>query len=180
MGDGTEVSMSKYWQDYIWKNGSPYGVRDISDNEWKTAYKIVSDPYHKRIAVEKYVQGNFSAVIYDSALLDFRHLKALEQAAWEKTIIKEDETSMECLIRNQDDRVVLIETYHFEAGRCRRSTARSPQGILLSQQRIFYRIMDDSFDGVCLYDAEERLVMQKKYAVDVPSGEFTTLLEEKW
>ncbi|MGZ3633348.1 MAG: hypothetical protein ACXU9U_04950 [Parachlamydiaceae bacterium] len=46
--------MSKYYRDYIWKEGIPYGIEAIESFETIT-YKIAMDPYRKRIAIEKMV-----------------------------------------------------------------------------------------------------------------------------
>ena len=45
---------------------------------------------------------------------------------------------------------------------------------------MYYRRFHDSFDGVILYDIEERPVMMKTYEVDPLTGEFTNLLAEEW
>lgn len=174
--------MSKHFKDYIWKGGIPYGIHPVNENEGLTplSYKIVMDPYRKRISIEKYEQDAFDAVIYDSALLDFRHLKAPEQHAWQKTVVSESENTITCMIRNQDDRILFLETHLFSDGLCRECRVKSPHGCLLSIHRMFYTRMKDSFNGVILFDINEHPVMLKKYAVDPHSGEFTDLLEANW
>lgn len=174
--------VSQHYFNYIWKQGLPYGIQPytLKDPVQGISYKIVSDPYHKRNSVEQYLNGNFKCVIYDSALFDFRQIKQGEQLSWQKNQIAETENSAVCHIRNQDDRLVLIEKYEFINERCRECRAFSPQGIPISIQKIYYVALNDPFNGVALFDVNEHLVMLKKYQVDESSGEFTELLEEKW
>ncbi|MBA3958590.1 MAG: hypothetical protein H0X51_09410 [Parachlamydiaceae bacterium] len=169
---------TKHFQTYQWKNGSPFGTHP-SKQEGNT-FKIVSDPYYKRISIEAYFDGVFQEIIYDSALLDFRHLKTPQQYAWQKTVVEESATSSVCLIRNQDDRVLFQETYIFEHGLCRSCKVHSPQGILLSTHQMFYKKLDDEANGVVLFDSRNTPVMYKLYEHDPDSGEFTELLKEEW
>lgn len=172
--------MTKYYREYRWENGAPIGLQPVEEISHVDSYKIVSDPYHKRISIEKYVQGKFSEVIYDSQLLDFRHLKQPEQTAWQKIPIEEDQEKTVCLIRDQNDRVLYVETHFFSGMLCRECRVETPQGTLLSTHRMFYSLLHDPFDGVVLYDQNRRPVMVKKYTYDPNTGEFTTLLEELW
>lgn len=174
--------MSQYYQDYVWKNGLPYGVQLCHDTGPKTgiSYKIASDPYHKRVSIEKYSGEEFASIIYDSALFDFRHLKLGEQLAWQKTIVKETESGAICHIRNQDDRLILMEEYKFEGDLCRECRAYAPTGMLLSIQTIRYRCFNDPYDGVILHDSNNRAVMSKHYLFDQETREFTELLKEEW
>lgn len=175
--------MSEYYRDYVWKNGLPYGILKCTSEttpKGEITYKIASDPYHKRVSIEKYVDGNFSGVVYDSALFDFRHLKQGEQLAWQKTSISETEAAAVCHIRNQDDRLILIEEYVFEKGLCRECQAFSPVGSLLSVQKITYKSFKDPFNGVFLFDSNEHAVMSKHYEFDEETREFSTLLKEDW
>ena len=110
--------MTKLYRDYVWREGIPYGIDPI-EKDAAISYKIPMDPYRKRIAIEKYIHGIFVGVIYDSAFLDFRHLKLAEQTAWQKQIVEENNEQIISTIRNQDDRLVFIETYHFENHYCR-------------------------------------------------------------
>lgn len=171
--------MTKYFLNYIWKNGIPYGIQPIG-KAGDLAYKIPMDPYRKRISIEKCCCGQFDQVIYDSAVFDFRHLKPMEQTAWQKVIVSESESASVAEIYNQDDRLVVIETYQFDKGRCRSCVARSPHGLVVSIQRMFYTALGDPFDGVVLWDNNEHPVMLKRYACDPASGEFTDVLEEVW
>ncbi len=171
--------MSIYYRDYIWKEGIPYGIDSIEKSAPLT-YKIAMDPYRKRIAIEKYAQGEFKGIIYDSAFLDFRHLKPAEQTAWQKCILFEDDRSTVAAIYNQDDRLILIEKYFFENGFCRSCTATSGHGIPLSLQKMFYTVLGDSTDGVLLLDMNDHPIMFKRYATDEITGEFSEVLEEIW
>lgn len=172
--------MSKFYQDYVWKEGIPYGLGSASLDGSMPAYKIAMDPYRKRIALEMYCNGKFDAILYDSALFDFRHLKLGEQNAWQKVIVSENEEKAIAQIHNQDDRLVCVETYVFDQGLCLSCTAVSAHGILLSLQRIYYKSLGAAFDGVILFDACKHPVVQKSYARDPLSGEFSELLEEVW
>lgn len=171
--------MSKYYLDYVWKKGLPYGVQEDTSMQG-LAYKIVSDPYHKRNSIEVYIQGVFQKVVYDSALFDFRELKLGEQISWQKTIISENEQEATSQIRNQDDRLILMEKYVFENRLCRSCKAYSPHGMLISEQKIFYTKLGDPFNAAILYDANEHPIMLKKYKLDEESEEFGELLEEIW
>lgn len=173
--------MAKYYQDYTWKEGKPRGLPKTSEEPplKGIAYKIVADPYYKRISIEKYQDGSFASIIYDSALFDFRHLKPAEQTAWRKDKVNESDRTVICHIRNQDDRLILIETYTFEHQLCRECRSSTPHGVLVSVQKIQYVSLGDTFNGVTLYDSNDHIVMFKKYKTD-EAGEFTELLLESW
>lgn len=172
--------MNKHWKDYFWKEGRPNGKGALDpENIQGTSYKIVADPYFKRISIEKYLDGHFVASIYDSALFNFRHLKPAEQAAWQKKVVSEEQERMVCHIYNQDDRLILIEEYLFDNHLCRECRSFSPQRVPISVQKIFYTALSDPFNGAILYDMEGKIVLSKRYEVD-ENGTFTTLIEEKW
>lgn len=175
-------SMLQYYMDYVWKNGSPRGSKPCTEEEIKknTTYKIVADPYYKRISIEKYEIENFTEVVYDSALFDFRHLKLGEQLAWQKIPIHETENTAISHIRNQDDRLILIEKYRFDSGLCKECHTFSPFGPLVSIQKIFYKKLKDPFNGVTLFDSNNRLVMAKYYEFDESSNAFSQLIKEEW
>lgn len=171
--------MTKYYRDYFWKEGIPYGLLPIEENATlEESYKIVMDPYRKRISIEKYSFGHFSNSVYDSALLNFRHLNQTEQQSWQKMPIHESADLCECIIRDQDDRVLFIETYTFQSSLCKKCIATSPQGIILSTQAMNYKILNEKENEVILYDANNHPVLQKIYDADPLTGEFTTLLKE--
>ena len=175
--------MTKYHRDYIWKNGLPYGINPLDESailKTQIAYKIVSDPYHKRNSIEVYQMGGFSKIIYDSALFDFRQLKLGEQIAWQKTVVLDNPSKTICHIRNQDDRLLLVEEYFFEAERCRECQTFSPQGILISIQKMKYEALNDPYNGVILFDANHHPLMLKKYAIDEKTELSSNLLLELW
>jgi hypothetical protein len=172
--------MTKYYRDYCWIDAIPYGIDPLEEIATMDTYKIVMDPYRKRISIEKYSRGQFSTTIYDSYLLDFRHLKKPEQTSWQKLPIVEKPEQTICLIRDQDDRVLFLETHLFAKDLCRECRVSSPHSIPLSVHRMFYTELKDPFDGVILYDSNDHPVMMKRYEFDVGLRQFTTLLEEQW
>lgn len=173
--------MFKHFQDYYWKDGKPYGRTEVVDPTLTPfSYKIIVDPYYKRFSVEKYHYAHFDKIIYDSYLLDFRHLTLKDQTAWQREVMREEKDSSHSLLRNQDDRAILSETLIFEGEQCKECTTHSIHGIPLAVHRMYYRSHHDRFDGVILYDMEKRPVMMKMYEIDLLTGEFTNLLLEEW
>jgi len=172
--------MFRHWQNYYWKNGKPYGLQEKDPALTPSSYKIVADPYFKRISIEKYRFTHLDYIVYDSYLLDFRHLTLKDQIAWQREILKEENHSTICLLRNEDDRAIFYETLHFEKNICRSCTTSSIHGIPLSIHRMFYTHMEDPFNGVVLYDNEKKPVMHKIYNFDTMTNEFTNLLLEEW
>lgn len=172
--------MFKYFRDYYWKAGKPYGREIVDPASLAVSYKIVVDPYYKRFSIEKYHTGHFEKVVYDSLLLDFRHLTQEHQLAWQRELLSEDMHETVCLLRNQEDRVILKETLFFEGDYCRSCQTSSVHGLPLAIHRMYYKSLQDAFDGLILYDLEERPVMMKVYETDALTGEFTTLLSEEW
>ena|GEM_PF-998855 len=171
--------MNFHFGNYHWKVGKPYGKNKV-DPTHPLSYKIVSDPYYKRICIEKYEFGKFLKNIYDSVFLDFRHLRLADQAVWQREILLEESNLRRCLLRNQDDRAILMETLCFESDLCRSCLIHSIHGIHLSTHQMFYKSLLDPFDGVILYDQEKRPVMQKIYTLDSFTGEFDELISEQW
>lgn len=174
-----KVMSTVYYRDYFWKEGIPVG-KDPLEEPTGPCYKIVTDPYRKRITVEKYVWGDFDLLEYDTLLLDFRTLKLENQHAWEKKMLEEEHEHATSLIRDQNDRVILMETYTFKNNRCVECRTYYPMGILVSLQKIFYKEFGDSFNGVTLHDAHGRQVVHKEYEIDPITKEFGVLLVEKW
>lgn len=172
--------MFKYFRDYYWKAGKPYGREIIDPACEPVSYKIVVDPYYKRFSIEKYHTGHFDKVVYDSLLLDFRHLTQEHQLAWQREVLSEDNQQSICLLRNQEDRVILKEILCFEDHYCRSCQTHSVHGLPLAIHRMYYKSLQDPFDGVVLYDGEARPVMMKTYETDPITSEFTTLLNEEW
>lgn len=162
--------MIKRFNSYFWKDGKPYG-KDPSE---KGAYRIVVDPYYKRFSIEEYEGEAFKKILYDSNLFDFRSLKDPRQASWIKIPLNQNES----LLKNQEDRIVLKETYSFEKERPRKCQYATPQGIKVAYHILSYTDFGDAFDGVTLFDMNDKPVMQKKYKS--VSGEFTELVQESW
>lgn len=169
-----------HYRDYFWKKGVPYGVSPVRNlPSYKgISYCIIADPYKKRISVEQYQKEAFKRVIYDSALLDFRHLNPTDQTAWEKIPIEETQHNPTCLIRNQDGRAIFFEHYQFEGRLCRLCEVKSVHGYRISIQKILYTSLGDPFNGVILFDANEHPIMYKRYAIDGETREFTEVIEE--
>ena len=172
--------MTKYYKNYFWKDGLPQGVTVVEEITHHDTFKIIADPYHKRVSIEKYIRGAFASVIYDSILLDFRHLKKPDQTAWQKLPVEETKEMIVCLIRDQDDRILFTETHLFVDDFCRECRVSAPHGVLLSIHKMFYKSLGDSFDGVVLFDINEHPVMVKQYTFDPLTRQFTDLLSEEW
>jgi hypothetical protein len=172
--------MIKYFTSYYWKNGKPYGLGVVDPSQVEFSYKIVVDPYYKRFSIERYQRHHFEKMIYDSSLLDFRHLKPADQAAWQRELIQEEPDKIKYLLRNQEDRAILIETLLFENQRCRSCQLHSIHGFFLSTHHLCYTSLQDTFNGVILFDAENRPVLLKTYEIDPLTEEFTTLIQEEW
>jgi hypothetical protein len=172
--------MHKFYRDYFWKGGLPYGIGGEAAPPDSDAYKIVMDPYRKRVTLELYRNGAFNSILYDSLWLDFRHLKPEHQTQWQRETVSETRDGLVCLIRNHDDRVILKEETLYEGDLCRECRILSPQGIPLSIHKMTYTALNDPFDGVTLFDINRRPVMRKTYLFDEQSRAFTELLKEEW
>lgn len=173
----------KHYNDYFWKEGIPYGIKESKDpiNDPSPTYKIVMDPYRKHITIEKYLRNCFQSVIYDSNFINFRYLKdETHQHAWEKTIVEETEDIVICHLRDHNDRLLFQERHLFKKGFCYECRALSAHGIQLHVQRMYYKALNDPFNGVILFDQNEHPVMQKFYEFDETLGTFTHLIEAKW
>lgn len=170
----------KHYSDYYWNEGIPRGISPITiqDNSSAINYKLVSDPYHKWISIEKYKGSLFDKIIYDSLIFDFRSLKMANQTAWEKKLI--DTSTETYMIRNQDDRIVLIEEYFFDGDFCKMCNTRSVHGVPISKQKIYYKDLGDHVNGVALFDNNDHMVMYKLYNLDAETKEFTDIIEENW
>lgn len=161
--------------DYIWKEGRPCGIKMTESTQGKR-YKIITDPYYKQITIEMYFDGEFQKTIYDSRLLDFRLLRTELPQSWEKIEQSEQHQS---LIRNSDHQITWIEKYQFEKNLCRHCSVFSPHGIALCSHKIYYIELNDTFNGIELFDTEDRIVMQKKYKLFY-DGSFGELIHEDW
>jgi hypothetical protein len=169
--------MIKNYQDYYWKAGKPCGKGSEAKSHY---YRILTDPYGKRYSIEKYIDGSFDKIVYDSQLLDFRHLTSMHQTAWQRERLKEEDNQIHCLLRNQDDRAILFETHYFEEHLCVKCEIFSIHRLLIATQSLYYQVKGDAFNGVILFDLENRPVMKKTYEWDCESGEFSALLTEEW
>lgn len=170
--------MLSFYATYRWKKGIPYGT-ELASPHTIDSYKIISDPYYKRLTIEKYRQGAFLEVVFDSHFIDFRHLNERNQKAWGRQTIEETTTTTTCLIRDMDDRILFLEKHHFKNGRCLSCEIFTPQGWLLAINQMFYQEWGDAFNGVILYDRERIPVMKKSYSL-TPEHEFHEVLEENW
>lgn len=170
--------MLKHFLDYYWQEGVPKGIQHIDPQQKEINFKIVSDPYHKWISIEKYKGLDFSEIVYDSAIFDFRWLKTANTAAWQKE--SEGDKEDRYLIRNHDDRLILVENYSFKNFLCHTCTTLSPHGILISTQKIQRKKEGDPKNGVALFDRNGHMVMYKLYEVDSLTGEFSDLIQENW
>lgn len=172
------MSMSDFFRDYLWEEGAPLGRGKTSKNE-AISYRILSDPYRKRLSIEKYRYGRFDSVIYDSIHLDFRKLQPMHQLAWRKEILSQTDTQTLVLIRDETDRAVFLENNTFENELCRSCEITTPQGIPVCRHQLFYTNLGDSFNGVILMDNENHPVMRKVYSCD-DTGAFSELIKEEW
>lgn len=172
--------MYKHYNDYYWKSGKPYGRGEVLASENQASYKIIVDPYFKRFSIEKYCFEQFDCIIYDSVLLDFRHLTLGDQIAWRHEMLKNENGSSLAVLRNHDDRAILLESHSFEGKYCRTCQTSSLFGNRLATHRMFYKSLNDSFNGLVLYDVEQRPVMMKTYEIDPVTEEFSKLLTEEW
>lgn len=171
--------MSKHYKQYFWKEGIPIGCGSCDPAQSEESFKVIADPYKKRISIEKYRHQIFECLVYDSALLNFKDLKKPEQAAWQISTTCINGLSQGWL-RNQDDRLIAIETYMFTGNLCRECKVHSPHGIFISTHRMYYKHLGDPFDGVILYDTHEKPVMFKCYVFDPQTDQYSDLIEEQW
>ena len=171
--------MNRHFTNYCWKNGKPYG-EGVAESNSAISYKIVADPYYRRFTIEKYRCGKFERLIYDSQLIDFRKLKEESQPNWQRELLLDGELNKTFLLRDEEDRALLVETCTMEGGLCRSCTLHSTHGFLLSTHQIHYEPLGDTFSGVTLHDSENRLVMKKTYQLELETLEFTDLISEEW
>lgn len=123
--------MFHYFGDYYWQDGEPKGLGKCEETASR-AYRIVQDPYRKRLSVELYSEGSFQQVLYDSGVFDFRDLKPERQTAWKKEPFGEQKA----LIRNEHDRVILLEDYGAKDSRPGCCMICSPTGLTVAKQEI--------------------------------------------
>ncbi len=171
--------MTKFYQDYYWKEGLPYGVKAVEPKDKEKSYKIIQDPYRKWISIEQYSGTDFNKLIYDSRLIDFRKLHPSEQEGWERELCSETADQTSHFIRNQDDRLIYQEITYFFNNRPVECRIYSPHGMLLSVHEMRYCDRGADFNGVMLFDSNVHEVLVKKYLLD-DMGEFGELIEEIW
>jgi hypothetical protein len=172
--------MTTYYTDYSWKNGKPVGKGACTTLPSEGVFfKIVADPYFKHISVERYENNRWHSVIYDSSCLDFRKLNERDQRAWHNETLNESTDFLDCLIRDQDDRVVYIEKHEFKKNIPVECRIFSPHGNLLATQKMHYKEWGAPFNGVTLSDSMGRLVLKKTYDFDPHTFEFTDLIAEE-
>lgn len=164
------------YNDYGWKEGVPYGIT-TPDNPVLLTYRIFQDPYRKRFSVEEYEQGSFKRVVYDSGSFDFRILFKEEDATWQREILEESKDLVRALIRNIEERIILVEEHIYRNDVCIGCKLYSPQCVFVGRQTLLDKERGDAFDGVVLEDMTGRKVLQKKYAKDPVTGDFGALLE---
>lgn len=170
-----------YFREYFWDKGRPFGRGGCTPKEAPISYKIVHDPYYKRICLEKYVWGLFQESIYDSFLLDFRSFRqGKEPAAWEKQLVQDTGEQLRFIVKDEDDRVRFFENHTLESGRTVKGEIFSVHGIFLCAHRLFWMSKGDSWNGLQIWDREERLVLTKIYNVSPDTGDFADLIAEKW
>lgn len=167
-----------FYRDYFWKKGVPVGHYPV-DQSAPESFRVITDPYRKRISLERYLNGTFQEIVYDSNLFDFRLLKK-EEESWQREITEETGSYIRACIRSNEERVILIEEAHFEGSLCRFCKFISPHGVLIATQKIHYKPLGDSFDGVILTDKLNRSILIKEYAQGIEPGEFGALLREIW
>lgn len=160
------------YQDYRWKEGVPYGI-SLTETPSFFTYRIFQDPYRKRFSVEEYEKGVFKRVVYDSGAFDFRILFKEEDAAWQREILADGRS----IIRNMEERIILIEEHLYQKDICLGCKLYSPQEVFIGLQTVMDQERGDAFNGVKLEDATGRKVLQKKYAKDPVTGDFGALLE---
>ena len=146
--------MIPYYHSYSWKNGLPVGNSKTQDpTKEKSSYAILSDPYRKRLSIEKYTYGKFDSVIYDSNLLDFRQLHPSIQERWLRETLDETPDTLTALVRDENHRAILIEEHDYKKSRC--SFLSPLEKKLLGYQEILE-------DCAILYDSEGMVVLEKK------------------
>jgi len=142
-----------FFEDYVWVNGKPKGKSKVSE-EKGDYFKIVKDPYGKRISLERFSSGQFLDCIYDSNLFDFRALISKVDSSWQKI---EEKASI--LIRDGDDRTIAEEFYVMENGLCQECRIHYPRGPLVATQKMFYE--NDTLKALVLFDILGRPVALK-------------------
>ena len=144
------------YKDYAWKKGCPYGL-EKGINLKGISYRILSDSYQKKIVIERYKKGKFDLCIYDSSLIDFRKLKNQEG----KELWYSEELNFEsALIRDECDRAVFIERYHYIERDLVETEIFTPHQILVARQKFTY--LPEGKLLMKFYDVEGKLVFEER------------------
>lgn len=141
--------------DYVWVKGKPRGKSPCQPLYDGFAYKIVKDPYGKRISIERFNKGVFQDIIYDSNLFDFRWLIKVE-SSWQKI-----PSTSSSLIVDHDDRTIAKEFYVFENDLCTECRIHYPDGPLVAIQKMIYR--EKNLNAMILFDTRNHPAGLKMY-----------------
>ncbi len=169
--------------DYVWINGVPHEKKKNLALQGKCpprSYHIVSDPYRKRILIEKYFSHVFDSLVYDSALLDFRHLRTMDEGAWEREHRLRTPMREESWLRDPNGRLVLRENVFYQHKEPYRCELYSPHGIFLAWHAIYNKNLGYSWNGVIFFDRQNHPVFWKEYLLDAETNSFTDLIREEW
>lgn len=153
--------MSYYFKDYYWKNLKPVGI--TPSNKEVATYKIVEDPYKRWQTIEKYEDGIFISLVYDSQLLDARHFDERELPSWEKILWKEDSFAIYYLYIRRDEKLACYEKFLKDTpGICE---IFSPSGTLCFTQKTYYKSDGAPFDGISLEDSMGKKVFERAFSL---------------
>ena len=150
------------YTDYVWKEGIPKGIAGPQPR-----YEIITDPYGKRYLI---LDQNHQ-LIYDSNVIDFRHLNPRHQQGWSRDALNEDQF----LVRDRDHFPLFIEHHFFKEGLPIECKFYSLSRVLIAVQKIHYVHLGEANNSVTLCDIEGKPILKKEYVVN-DQLEFTTLL----
>ena len=151
-----------HYLNYYWDQGIPKGT-DPVDPAVPISYRITSDPYRKRITIEKYHHNQFYSIVYDSNLFDFRKLSPAIQESWERVSLSESEDQLTCLIKDENDLAVCIEVHTYEKGMCTLCEYKTASNqFLIATQKLYYQKEGHPKDVGILYDMEGKIVFEKE------------------
>jgi hypothetical protein len=157
-----EQEMSEhFYRDYAWKKGSPHGFKRGAHLKG-ISYRILSDSYQKKVVIERYKNRKFDLCIYDSSLIDFRKLKNQEgKELWYSEELSFKKSDLEsALVRDECDRAVVIERYHYLEGTLVETEIFTPHQILIARQKFTYFSEDQLL--MKFYDVEGKLVFEER------------------
>ena len=155
-----------FFTDYVWINGRPKGRSErLDESSDALAYKIVKDPYGKRISLERFQSGKFLDCLYDSHLFDFRVLCSKVDSSWQK-IDTGSITEPSSWIIDHDDRTIAKEIYHFDKELCTECHIYYPQGPLVAKQKMAYQGKENFLCAIALFDISNHPAGLKIFAPD--------------